>query len=92
MQITTGIFFLVEFDQHVLPAGFARADSRFPLPDPSHQKIFSGCVRRLDLLHPIENRLIGRFVVTDASGRRNGRSDVFHDFAAPRRADEISLA
>ena len=23
MQITTGIFFLVEFDQHFLPAGFA---------------------------------------------------------------------
>jgi hypothetical protein len=33
---------------------------------------------RLDFLHPIEDGPVSRLVFTHATGRRNGRSDVFH--------------
>src|SRR5439155_10400222 len=81
MQITTGIFFLVEFDQHLLPAAFADQVIVFRRGSVAPEDVLR-LREGLDLVHPIENGLVGRLVVTHASGRRNGRSDVFHGFAA----------
>ena len=77
MQITTGIFLLVELDQYSLPAGFAEQVLVLRLGTVAPENIF-GLRERLDLVHPIENCLVGRFFFPDATRRRDGGSDVFH--------------
>ena len=77
MQIRARNFFIVEFDQNVLPARFAKEIIVFRFRAVAPKDVFR--MRKLgDVLHPIEHRLIRRPRVADSSGRRNGRSDIFH--------------
>ena len=78
MQIRARNFFVVKFDQNVLPARFAEEIIVFTFRTVAPKDVFR--LRQLgDVLHPIEHRLIRRLHITDSSGRRNGGRDIFHE-------------
>ena len=68
MQIGARNLFIVEFDQNVLPARFAKQIIIFRSGAVAPKDVFR--LRQLgDVLHPIEHRLVRRLRIADSSGR-----------------------
>ena len=78
MQIRVRNLLLIQLDQHILLKRLLNEKFVLAIGPVTPENIFR-LGQQLDLMHPIEHRLVCRFLVANSFRRRNGRCDVSHE-------------